>query len=111
MHMANAHAHRSVIVVVVVAYAHRVLRSCHIDVAYADTVSSLFALSMWSHVACRMFGVVPVVPVVRFGVVLVRFGVAVVVLVVVVGLLVPYKLCFDAGSSPSVTSAPDREIS
>ena len=45
------------------------------------------------------------VPVVLVGLLL--LGVLV-VLVLVVGLLVPWKLCLDAGSSPSVTSAPDR---
>ena len=39
------------------------------------------------------------------------FGVLVGLVLLVVGLLVPYKLCFDAGSSPSVTSAPDRVFS
>ena len=56
--------------------------------------------------ACGCLGVVPVA---IFPVLLVvALVVGVVVFVVVVVALVLYKLCFDALSSPSETSAPDR---
>ena len=94
---------------------YNVLLGCSANVAHANTVSSLVAPTLtmaqlqWRMLYTRlpfaqkgngegcpltMFGLVPIV--------IVGLG------VVVVGLLVPYKLCNVAGPSPSVTSAPDR---